>query len=113
LFVNRPCFPRTTGNDADTDTHTNPDSSNTNTGNNDHTGDKGGGPVIVLGGTPYHLDNDGPSGNYSPNSDDNPPPHNDTKFPDHFEPTPEPTYVVATGLMFAAVWVFARKRRTA
>jgi hypothetical protein len=112
LFINRPCFPRTTGNDGDTDPNT--DSGNTNTGNTNHTGDnKGGGPVIVLGGAPYNLDNNGPSGNHSPNSGDNPPPHDDTKLPDHFEPTPEPTYMVATGLMFAAVWVLARKKRTA
>lgn len=116
LFVNRPCTPKTGGDD----TGTNNGQTNTGqTGGNDsgdkHTGNNnsGGGPVVVLGGSPYNLDDNGSSGNGSPNSDNNPPVHNDIQLPAHIDPTPEPTYMVVTGLAFAAVWIVGRKRRTA
>ena len=111
LFVNRPCTPRTGGNDGHTDTdHT----GETRTGSNDSGShhDGNGGPVIVLGGAPYHLDDDAPSGDHPPNPGGNLPPHGNN-LPDHFLPTPEPGYMVVTGMAFAAVWLLGRKRRTA
>lgn len=115
LFVNRPCTPKTGGD------NTGANSGQTNTGQNGgndsgdkHTGNNngGGGPVVVLGGTPYNLDDTGPSSNNSPNSGNNAP-YCDPKLPGHIDPTPEPTYMVVTGLAFAAVWIVGRKRRTA
>jgi hypothetical protein len=120
LFVNRPCTPRTGGDNTNTNTEHTGDSQtgtpgDSQTGTNDssssHTGNNSGGPVIVLGGSPYHLNDNPPSGDH-PNPDGGPP-HGDTKLPDHFEPTPEPTYMVVTGMAFAAVWLLGRKRRTA
>jgi hypothetical protein len=112
LFVNRPCTPRTGGDNTDTNTdHAGDNQTGSKDSDSNHTGNKGGGPVIVLGGSPYHLDDNGPSGD-RPNTGDNPP-HGDTKLPDHFEPTPEPTYMLVTGMAFAAVWLLGRKRRAA
>jgi hypothetical protein len=108
LFVNRPCFARTS--DPPEDSHP-PDYNNKPDNGGAH--NNGGGPVIVLGGSPYHLDNHGPSGDGPPNHDDDPPPPGGPHLPDHLEPTPEPTYMAVTGLAFAAVWMLARKKRTA
>ena len=110
LFVNRPCVPGKGGSDPETNTdHTSGNQTGSNDSGSNHTGNGGSGPVIVLGGSPYHLDDNGPSGDH-PNTGDNPPPHGDIKLPDHFQATPEPTYIVVTGIAFAAVWF---KRRTA
>jgi hypothetical protein len=97
LFVNRPCYGR---NNADDN-------------KDDDTDKKGGGPVIVLGGSPYNLNDKGPSGDNAPHSGDNPPPPGGPQLPNHFEATPEPTYMALTGLVFAAVFTLARKRRVA
>jgi hypothetical protein len=106
LFINRPCFGRTTPGSDSPDDNNKPDTSDTH--------DKGsGGPVIVLGGSPYSLDTNEPSGNYPPGSGDDPPAPGGPHLPDHFEPTPEPTYMALTGLVFAGVWTLARRRRTA
>ncbi len=96
LFVNRPCVGKT---------------GVQNNGGGEH--DKGnGGPVIVLGGSPYNLGDNGPSGdNDDPhNHNGNPPIPDGPNLPGHFAQTPEPGYMAITGLAFAAVWVLARKR---
>jgi len=112
LFVNRPCFPRTGGGDTNNNQTGNSLTGNNQTGNT-HAGDNGGGPVIVLGGSPYHLDDHGLPGDDPTNPGGNSQIQSATKVPDHFAPTPEPTYLAVTGAMFAAVWMLARKRRSA
>jgi hypothetical protein len=108
LFVNRPCLAQNTG-----DNQPDENQSGNNNGPDNNDNHKGGGPVLVLGGSPYHVDNNGPSGDDHPKHGDYPQVGSDPQLCDPPVATPEPTYVGVTGLAFVGIWMLARKRRTA
>ena len=108
MFVNRPCFARNTGDDGQPEDNNTPGNDNPSDGNTNH--NNGVGPINTSGASPYNVDNHRPSGDDHPNHVSYP---LVAKAPDVFVPAPEPGYMGVTVLALAAVWMSARKRRTA
>jgi hypothetical protein len=119
IFRRFPSAPLPCGTSQNHTVQRRPCSSQQSGGNDTH--QQGDGGELVLGGTTWPFNpsqqsgNDGPP---NPNHDDSPKDnHAPTNTfgpstpPGNFEPTPEPTYVVLTGIAFTGLALFARKTR--